>query len=316
MLVVLITGLPGSGKSTMADVVGCALRGARARPRLGDERPAALPRAPGRPRQHGPAGTPRTSMVPPLGAGAVAAPGRLPGRARRRRPWPRGRGNPPGGGQEGARSLVVITSCPRRRTAPLTRRRSAPHDPGLVRARLGPRHQRPGLVGPAGVSTSSSRRRPRSRRTPSGCARCSPCGPDQSLGRSGGLVGDPEDPQRSAMTPAGVGLKPAAAEVEPARAPPRSRRGATRSPPPGSPASSHLEQPAPDPGGAGRASARDERVDHEGVRPAVPGHVDEADQAAQAYERADPAQAVPLDPAPPVDVEQPRASKPVGVQER
>lgn len=62
----------------------------------------------------------------------------------------------------------------------------------------------------------------------------------------------------------------------------------------------HLKESAPDT--AAPVIGGDQGVDDEGMHPAVPGHVDEADQAAP-FVGADPAEAVPPDLTPPVDGE-------------
>ena len=130
---------------------------ARARSRLGDERPAAPPRDPGGVRHHGTAGAPWRRVVAALGAGALAqlrlgSSVVLDGVARD----PEVEGTRLVAHEEGAGSLVVMTSCGDAAVHRRTRRGPAAPDPELVRARLGPRRA-------AEVVGSSRRRRSRPR---------------------------------------------------------------------------------------------------------------------------------------------------------
>ena len=128
------------------------------------------------------------------------------------------------------------------------------------------------------TSTSSSRAPPRRRRTSSGYGRCCSAQRDEA----GRRRAEPARPEiEVAQLLLEVDVEPFAAGLPALAFGHRQQPAADADPPPGS---------------------LDERVDDEGMGAAVPGHVEEADQAA-AVGGADPAQTVPLDLRPPIDVE-------------
>ena len=160
MLLVLITGLPGTGKSTLAEAGRAGARGPGSRPRLGDERPAALPEVQEAldgmgVRGHRGVGW---SLLWALARSQLRL-GHL-GRPRRRGPRsPRWTGTRRVAREEGAASLVVMTSCDDASLHRAAGRGPPAADPGLVRVGLGRRWRGPGRRGshPA-TSISSSRR--------------------------------------------------------------------------------------------------------------------------------------------------------------
>ena len=147
MNLVLITGLPGTGKSTMAEVAGrtlgapvlghdWAMSGLRPYPELQETLDAM-----GR-RGHRGVGW---SLLLALARSQLrlGSPVVLDGVARE----PEVEGTRLVAGEEGVGSLVVLTSC-RDAGVPLARRGPSEADPGLVRAGLGPRRAGPASWAP------------------------------------------------------------------------------------------------------------------------------------------------------------------------